>query len=90
MPKTKAEDNLILVAFGETPLAEMMKWIDTDREEELQLAWLDAGIPVWRPMPSCEPEQVTACMQFLAYQMDLVVEMEAQDEHQHQDGESRS
>jgi hypothetical protein len=73
MEHEAARDGLVLVGFGKHKLADMMGWIDTDREMELLVAFKKWG-PVYREQAACEPEDIQTAVLFLKYLNDVIVE----------------
>jgi hypothetical protein len=75
MEQEQAKDGLVLVGFGKHKLADMMKWIDTDREMELLLAF-KRWPPVYREQRACEAGDVETAVAFLTYLGDVIGEYE--------------
>jgi hypothetical protein len=75
MEQERAKDGLVLVGFGSHKLAEMLEWIDTDREMELLIAF-KKWPPVYREQGACEPEDVETACRFLKYLSDVIEEFE--------------
>lgn len=59
---------MILVAVGKVQLTEAMKWVGTDREDELGFL-LKSGPPVYRRPMICTTEEVTAHTDYLNWLM---------------------
>ena len=66
---------LVLVGFGDQSLRDMLKWIDTDKEDDLLSAFIKWP-PVYRPEASCTNEEIQNACRFLAFIHDSIREYE--------------
>jgi len=57
---------LILVGFGQFDLKDMMKWVNTDRENELIFA-PDNHPPRYRAESSCSQEDLETFVQYVSW-----------------------
>ncbi len=66
---------LVLVGFGGNKLADMLHWIDTDKEEDL-LSAFTRWPPVYREERICDQEDLKHACQFLAFIQDRILQYE--------------
>ena len=69
------KEGLVLIGFGSHKLADMLEWIDTDKEIDLLTAF-KKWPPVYREQATCEPEDVLTAVKFLTYLKDVITEYE--------------
>jgi hypothetical protein len=67
------KDGLVLVGFGKHKLKDMLKWIDTDQEQDL-LTSFKKWPPVYRELRACDAEDVEVACDFLAYLRSVIEE----------------
>ena len=71
MSKSKEIGQLILVGFGKFDLKDMMKWVNTDRENELIFA-PDKYPPRYRAESSCSQEDLETFVQYVGWMSELM------------------
>ena len=73
--KPRDKEGLVLVGFGKHKLPDMLKWMGTDKEEDLARAFIKWP-PVYRREEICSTEDMKAALQYLAYLQDFIMEWE--------------
>jgi hypothetical protein len=68
---------LVLTGFGKHKLKDMLKWIGTDKEEDLLKAFRKWP-PVWREERIADEEDIEYACRFLAFLQDAILEYELQ------------
>jgi hypothetical protein len=68
---------LVLMGFGKYKLKEMLEWIDTDREEDLLLAF-KKWPGVYREERIADEEDIAYACKYLAYIQDVILEYDLQ------------
>ena len=74
-PQVEPGQGLVLVGFGKYNLTDMLEWIDTDKEEDLAIAF-KKWPPVYRREEICTEEDIKSACRYLAYLQDLILEYE--------------
>ena len=69
------EPGLVLVGFGSNRLEDMLKWIGTDKEEDL-LSAFTRWPPVYREERICDESDMKFACQFLAFVQDAILQYE--------------
>ena len=69
------KEGLILVGFGKHKLEDMLKWQNTEQEEDLATAFRKWP-PVYRREGICSRDEIMSSMQYLAYLQDVILEYE--------------
>ena len=75
-PKEQEEERkqgMVLVGFGKYKLSDMMKWVDTEQEEDLAKAFVKWP-PVYRREGICTQSEIQASLQYLAFIQDVILE----------------
>ena len=67
------KEGLVLVGFGKHKLQDMLDWIGTDKEEDLAKSFTKWPA-VYRREEICSQDEIKACLQFLAFVQDLLME----------------
>ena len=67
----KKQETLILVGFGPHDLDEMLKWIGTEREEELLFA-PDTWPPRFRAESSCSLKEYETFLQYVNWATEFI------------------